>query len=212
LHSEAYRNSSSLQRSPINYLRYALNAGLIYQQATKVATGTAQKTVPLSGLRRITVPLPPLPEQHHIAAELERCFSIANKAQAQVDVNLERAAGLRQALLGKAFMVNPKQFAFDELEETRSELMATTKLPPLPPPRKTDAEDERVDIRSILSRYPNGLAPEQLFVEAGYKGDQIDQFYRDLIGIEDQLEQLELSSDFQQWPFAQIFRIALKKQ
>ena len=46
--------------SPTSYLVHILNSPSIFQQATSSATGTAQKTVPLAGLRRFSIPLPPL--------------------------------------------------------------------------------------------------------------------------------------------------------
>jgi type I restriction enzyme S subunit len=43
----------------------------VFDQATECATGIAQKTVPLSGLRRILLPVPPLAEQRLIAAKVD---------------------------------------------------------------------------------------------------------------------------------------------
>lgn len=47
--------------------------------------------------------LPPLPEQHRIVAEVDRLLSIAREAEAEVEANLMRAHGLRQAILARAF-------------------------------------------------------------------------------------------------------------
>src|SRR6185437_5656747 len=46
-----------------SFLALALSSRAVFDQATRYATGTAQLTVPLSGLRRIRIPLPPRPEQ-----------------------------------------------------------------------------------------------------------------------------------------------------
>ena len=43
-----------------SFLVRILESRLVFDQATACATGIAQKTVPLSGLRRILIPLPPL--------------------------------------------------------------------------------------------------------------------------------------------------------
>ena len=56
------------------YLFYTLKSHLVYKQATDAVTGTAQPTVPLSGLRPIKVPLPPLTEQKEIVRRLEELF------------------------------------------------------------------------------------------------------------------------------------------
>ena len=54
-------------------------------------------------LASITLPLPPLTEQHRIVAEVDRLLSIAREAEAEVDTNLKRAQGLRQGILAAAF-------------------------------------------------------------------------------------------------------------
>ena len=54
-------------------------------------------------MRKIPVPLPPLPEQQHILAEIECCFSIANKAETTIAAELKRAERLRQSILKQAF-------------------------------------------------------------------------------------------------------------
>jgi type I restriction enzyme S subunit len=67
------------------------------------APATAQKNINLDVLERVAVGLPPLPEQHRIVAEVDRLLSIAREAEAEVEANLKRAQGLRQAILSKAF-------------------------------------------------------------------------------------------------------------
>ena len=67
------------------------------------APATAQKNINLEVLEAVAVPLPPLPEQHRIVAEVDRLLSIARETEAEVDANLKRAQGLRQAILSKAF-------------------------------------------------------------------------------------------------------------
>ena len=51
----------------------------------------------------LAVPLPPLAEQTRIVAEVERRLSVIEGMEAAVAANLKRAAGLRQAILQKAF-------------------------------------------------------------------------------------------------------------
>jgi type I restriction enzyme, S subunit len=57
------------------YLALVLSDRAVFQQATEYATGTAQLTVPLSGLRRIRIPLPPRAEQQRIVAAIEEQLS-----------------------------------------------------------------------------------------------------------------------------------------
>ena len=75
----------------------------VYNQATDCSTGTAQKTVPLSGLREIHIPVPTLAEQERIVAEIESRFERADALETAVDRALNDAEKLKQAVLKKAF-------------------------------------------------------------------------------------------------------------
>ena len=89
--------------SPMSYLTMAMASNYVFKQATAVATGTAQLTVPLAGLRRIAIPIPPSSEQERIVAEVDRRLSLLRETEAQVDANLQRASRLHQAVLLRAF-------------------------------------------------------------------------------------------------------------
>ncbi|MEK7760795.1 MAG: restriction endonuclease subunit S [Nitrospirota bacterium] len=89
--------------SPTSYLVHALNSAFVFNQAVNVATGTAQKTVPLAGLRKFSIPLAPLAEQQQIVAEVERRLSVIEELEAIVEANLTRADRLRQSILNQAF-------------------------------------------------------------------------------------------------------------
>lgn len=96
------------------YIYYFLKSTMAYKQATNVATGTAQLTVPISGLRIIKVPLPPLPEQHAIVREIETRLSVCDKMAQDIDEALEKAEALRQSILKKAFegkLLNERELA-----------------------------------------------------------------------------------------------------
>ena len=56
-----------------NYLELALKSPLAFNQCRTVATGTAQKTVGLSSLKNLLLPIPPIEEQDRI---LDRMDSI----------------------------------------------------------------------------------------------------------------------------------------
>jgi len=90
-------------QTPMEYLTIAMSSGFVFRQATAVATGTAQLTVPLAGLRNIAIPLPPLAEQHRIVAEVDRLLSIAREVEAEVENNLKHSQALRQSVLISAF-------------------------------------------------------------------------------------------------------------
>jgi len=73
------------------YLYNILKSNFVFTQATKCATGTAQKTVPLSGLRTISIPFPSSIEQKTILEELESRLSIAEEIEVAVEINMKRA-------------------------------------------------------------------------------------------------------------------------
>lgn len=86
-----------------NYLFYFLKSDFAFRQATNAATGTAQLTVSLQGLRSFKVPFPPLTEQKMIVSEIERRFSASDSIESILGTNQERADRLRQSILKRAF-------------------------------------------------------------------------------------------------------------
>ncbi len=80
--------------------RHYMHAARFVDEGT-ITTNIAHLS--LGRLAKVEFPLPPLPEQHRIVAEVDRLLSIAREAEAEVDANLKRAQGLRQAILSKAF-------------------------------------------------------------------------------------------------------------
>ncbi|MDH5525436.1 MAG: restriction endonuclease subunit S [Desulfobulbaceae bacterium] len=86
------------------YLAYALMAKSVIGWAISRAKTTAgQSNLTLELCRNLPVPLPPLVEQHHIVAEVERRLSLVIEVEAQLESNLKRAERLRQSILNKAF-------------------------------------------------------------------------------------------------------------
>jgi type I restriction enzyme, S subunit len=89
-----------------SYLALALADRAVFDQATKIATGSAQMTVPLSGLRRIVIPIPPRQEQDRIAAAIEEQFSRVDAGgtalnQTRRNLTRMRAAVLQAAVTGQ---------------------------------------------------------------------------------------------------------------
>ena len=66
------------------FVKLALESRLVFDQAKECATGIAQKTVPLSDLRRIWIPLPPFAEQRHIVTEVEKLMVLCDRLKGQL--------------------------------------------------------------------------------------------------------------------------------
>ncbi len=81
------------------------------EKLERFAPATAQKNINLEVLQAVALPLPPLAEQQHIVAEVDRHLSLANEAEAQVNANLQRAERLRQTILSRAFTSQSCQVA-----------------------------------------------------------------------------------------------------
>ncbi|MEC6831065.1 restriction endonuclease subunit S [Photobacterium toruni] len=85
------------------FLFVFLSSPLAFEQATKLSTGTAQKTLPLRGLRGFSLESPSLEEQKEIAKNVQCLFSKANKVEKQYLDAKARLDRLTQSILAKAF-------------------------------------------------------------------------------------------------------------
>ncbi len=85
------------------WLYWLLQTTLVYNQALKTATGTAQKTVGLASLRNFTIPFCCLEEQTQIVQEIESRLSVCDNLSTTIKQSLEQAEALRQSILKKAF-------------------------------------------------------------------------------------------------------------
>ncbi len=85
------------------YLMHYFNSRTARDFMTGVAFGTTRLRLTLPIFREMPIPLPPLPEQTRIVAEVERRLSVVEELEAVVSANLQRATRLRQAILQKAF-------------------------------------------------------------------------------------------------------------
>jgi type I restriction enzyme, S subunit len=83
------------------YLAYALSSKYVFRQVAGIATGIAQKTVPLVGLRKVAVPLPPLAEQKRIVAKVDELMALCNRLEAQQQERETRHAALARASLAR---------------------------------------------------------------------------------------------------------------
>lgn len=86
------------------FLYYAMQEPAVYAQATKGATGTAQKTVGLAVLRKIQIPFSDdIDTQTEIVNDIEAKLSLCDSIEKTVDTALQQAEAMRQSILKKAF-------------------------------------------------------------------------------------------------------------
>ena len=74
-----------------------------YKETRTKGSGDMQPALNSVRVRLLTIPLCPLPEQHQIAEEIDRCFSVADEIEKVVEQSLAQGARLRQSILKRAF-------------------------------------------------------------------------------------------------------------
>ncbi|NVJ64648.1 MAG: restriction endonuclease subunit S [Flavobacteriaceae bacterium] len=85
------------------YLHIVLQSENSLSQAKEVATGTAQVTIPLRGLRNYNIPYPGIQEQKEIINRVHAIFKVADSIESQYLPLKVKIDNLPQAILNKAF-------------------------------------------------------------------------------------------------------------
>jgi len=86
------------------YLQNAMNSPFCYMQSQKYTHGVGNQDLGLTRMIWISIPIPPANEQKAIVREIEEKFSIADKIDKEIGINLNRADHhLRQSILKRAF-------------------------------------------------------------------------------------------------------------
>ena len=95
----------SLNRSGVNrkFIKMLLESATTRAFFKLAAHGGTMEILNLGILKTLPIALPPLAEQTRIVAEVERRLSVVEELEAVVSANLQRASGLRQSILQKAF-------------------------------------------------------------------------------------------------------------
>ena len=88
----------------LRYLHLLIGCPLVYEQATRSLTGTAQPTIPLRPLRKFLAPLPPLAEQHRIVAKVDALMALCDQPEAQLATTQTDSRSLLEAVLNEALL------------------------------------------------------------------------------------------------------------
>jgi type I restriction enzyme S subunit len=86
----------------LRFLVWLLASPLVYDQASRSTTGSAQPTIALRPLRNFAVPVPPAAEQHRIVARVDELIALCDQLEASLRIGEERRSGLLTAILGEA--------------------------------------------------------------------------------------------------------------
>lgn len=85
------------------FLYYILKSPQFLIEATNKKVGVAIRRIILATLKKISVPLPTIPEQQQIVAEIEKRFAVADEMEKAVNDSLLQAEKLKQSILKQAF-------------------------------------------------------------------------------------------------------------
>lgn len=99
------RHMALLKPSKVNpyYLWYQLQEHTFYNKATDIATGTAQLTVPIKGLRKLSIWLPSDAEQSIIVHYLNELFSKEQHAKEAAETVIDQIDLMKKSILARAF-------------------------------------------------------------------------------------------------------------
>jgi len=86
----------------VRFLMALLASPLVYDQATRSTTGTAQPTIALRPLRNFLAPIPPLAEQYRIVAKVDVLMALCDRLEASLTANAATRRRLLDALLAEA--------------------------------------------------------------------------------------------------------------
>jgi len=174
------------------------------------AYGAGKPGLNLTNLRELSIPLPPFAEQIEIVREVQGRLSAADRLDTALQQQLERARATRESLLREAFAGRlVTQDSNDEsasllleriraTREAQSEKMKGRRMSKSKVKAKTSG---RRDLFSVLKENDGPMTPEQLFLAAGFKPPQVDQFYRELTLLRDKIrEQKPIASQAKSWP------------
>lgn len=162
-------------------------------------------------LAKIEVPVPPLRLQRAIAGKVAQQLSDIRDSRAAVDASMAASSNLRESLLSKAFsggLVKPgrRSDTADELitgiarsralQQQQEGMKKVVKRAPRP----QDRANNRRALLDVLREQPNGITPEDLFASAGFKADDVDDFYAELSRIKNLRQILPSDAAVSKWP------------
>lgn len=85
------------------FLWYILQTPEMYDKASSIATGTAQLTVPIKGLRAMTIPRPKIAEQVEIVRILDGFFAREQSSKEAAEAALDQIDLMKKSILARAF-------------------------------------------------------------------------------------------------------------
>jgi type I restriction enzyme, S subunit len=91
------------EKTSIDYIYFFLNTRTVLDYVLEFSKSLNQPNLSINALKKLQIPLPPLPEQQRIVNKLDALFSRIDEAISLVEATLEAIPKLKMASLDKAF-------------------------------------------------------------------------------------------------------------
>ena len=187
------------ERLPSEYFLTVFKDFYVNGIFSKVSSGVGINHLSANKFAALPAPLPPLPEQYRIVAEVENRLSMFDKLEATITASLKRAERLRQAILKQAFEGKlvpqdpndePASVLLERIRQERARKAEEEKAKRKPARKKMaktkratskrGKQVERQPLLEVLNSAAGHLTPEQLFNQSGYTPEDIEEFYEEL--------------------------------
>jgi type I restriction enzyme S subunit len=93
----------NIDKNMSEYICLFVNSDVWQKQIKSKSKWVAVQHLHLEDIRRLQIPLPPLPEQNEIVKIVESKLSVVEKLEKIVNDNIRKAENLKQSILKKAF-------------------------------------------------------------------------------------------------------------
>jgi type I restriction enzyme, S subunit len=182
------------------YLHLALWGGsAVRQQMNQQTRGQTRPGLNGTIIKGLVIPIPPLEEQREVIGLVDSRLSLIDNLLPSVEKSEIRASRLRQSILKKAF--SGELVPQDPNDQPAKDLLARIRIArdkheielkrqkkKETQPMKTPGEPldgKKRDLIEVLKEANRSLRPEELFRLAGYKAEEVEEFYADLKKADD---------------------------
>ena len=177
------------------FLHYYLKSSFVLKQAESVASGTAQITIPLRGLRSFQVKIPSFDVQEEIVKLLDKGLKLANQIEEKYNIVSEQIEKITQSVLAKAFRgelvlqnsnEEPASVLLKRIKLERTEIEKRKKETKKTVRKRKSRESKKmiIPVIEVLLNSNKALSAQELFVAAGYPNNSstelIEDFFMDI--------------------------------
>lgn len=185
------------------YIMYFLSSLIGKKNIALFTQSSAQGSISMGSIRKITIPIPSSEEQNQIVKILESHFTLIEHLEKSIDNCLSDSTILKHSILKKAF--NGKLVNQDSNDESAKELLlkiksekeiylkAQKELDKLKPKKKRQMETKK-SVLEILKESNTPISTQELWTNSVHEGD-IESFYGELKKIHSRLIEVKENTE-----------------